>query len=89
MQATGTTGTAAGPKTRTDGSPSNAMEARGRAWQAIGAFADWYADHCRRIRAYMDLTRLDHMTLHTALSDPDEHDRILDGRPPRRKRHRS
>jgi hypothetical protein len=32
----------------------------------------------------MDLTQLDHGTLHAVLSDAEQLDRILEGKPPRR-----
>jgi hypothetical protein len=84
MEANGNTQSASGPNARTDGMPSHVMDGPRRAWRAIRAFADWYSEHCRRIRAYMDLTQLDHGTLHAVLSDAEQLDRILEGKPPRR-----
>lgn len=54
-----------------------------RARQASASFADWFSEHCRRIRAYQELTRLDFATLHDVLSDPEAQDRIIAGKPPR------
>ncbi len=85
MELTGNSHAPPEPRARTDWPLSSLKDWALRAGRAALAFADWYSDHCRRIRAYMDLSRLDNVSLHAALSDPENHDRILQGKPPRRR----
>jgi hypothetical protein len=84
MELTGNTDATPEPRARTDWPQSSLKDWALRAWRAALAFTDWYSDHCRRIRAYMDLSRLGNVSLHAVLSDPESHDRILEGKPPRR-----
>jgi hypothetical protein len=65
---------------------------RGPARRSLGAlagrgfiaFADAASDLCRRIRAYNDLTRLDHRTLQALGQRQGEIAGVLDGLPPRK-----
>jgi hypothetical protein len=77
---------------KTEGAAMAAQLGRGTAgtisgaWRALAAFADWYSGHCRRIRAYQELTRLDAAALHAAFAEPDGRARLLAGEPPHRRR---
>ena len=73
------------PAARTGPARASLVTRLRRALRATAAFADWVSEHCRRIRAYQELTRLDFASLHAVLSDPEEHDRILAGKPPSRR----
>ncbi|MDH3240543.1 MAG: hypothetical protein OEO83_07740 [Alphaproteobacteria bacterium] len=78
METIETTHAISQPVARTDDSRVSVATRLRRAWGAAAALGDWYSEHCRRIRAYQELTRLDSAAL----------DRILDGLPPRLRRTR-
>jgi hypothetical protein len=62
-------------------SPGALVAGAGRAFIAV---ADAAGDLCRRIRAYNDLTRLDHRSLQALGQRPGEIARVLDSLLPRK-----
>lgn len=52
-------------------------------WRAVVDSVDRFSEMCRRVRAFNELTRLDHRTLQEIGRRRGELDRVLRGLPPR------